>query len=325
MTQARPSPDTPDTAAWSALHESAVVSDGPATGALRLTGPDRVDFLNGQLAHDLRSLPESGSRRALYLDVKGHALDEVRVQRRAHDLHVVVEDGRTDAVRARLEAHRVFDDVTIEDLSRVLACLTVQGPESAAMVERAFGVAAPEEEGRFTSAPFAGAELLILRHARTGPGGVDVHLLRRDMERARDALLAAGATPADAELLEASRIEAGLARAAADAGPGVLPQEAGLDGAISTRKGCYLGQETMARIEARARLRRGLVRLRLAGVPSGADERPAVHAGEREVGHLGTVAHHPTLGTVGLAVMRHDVGDDATLSVGDVGAAILPG
>jgi len=315
-------PPLPDPQAWSALHDAAVALELDAVGALRLTGPDRIDFLNGQLAHDVRALPEGGVLRALYLDVKGHAQDEVRVHRRGQDLHLAVEDGRAGVVLERLTAHRVFDDVALEDLGPVLACLTVQGPGAAEVVRRALGQEPPDDEARFVQVPFRSAEVLVARHRRTGPGGVDLHLLRRDLSELRAALHAAGAVAGDQAGLEASRIAAGLPRAAADAGPGVLPQEAGLDDAISTRKGCYLGQETMARIEARAKLRRGLARLRLDGPPGDAS-RPPLRRDGREVGRLGSVAAHPDDGWIALAVVRRDLPEDVTLEAGTARAAIL--
>jgi folate-binding protein YgfZ len=312
----------PDPQAWAALGHAAVAVELDDVGALRLTGPDRVDFLNGQVAHDVRALSDGHALRALYLDVKGHALDELRVHRRDRDLHVAVEDGRAAAVLARLTAHRVFDDVTLEDLGTVLACVTVQGPTAGEVVRRALGQDPPEDGTRFAQVPFASAEVLVARHRRSEPGGIDLHLLRRDLSELRAALQAAGAVAGDRAGLEASRVAAGLARAAVDAGPGVLPQEAGLGDAISTRKGCYLGQETMARIEARATLRRGLARLRLDGWP-GEEARPPLRLDGREVGRLGSVAVHPELGPIALAVLRRDLPGDATLEAGSASAAIL--
>ena len=323
MTTDLPRTDVPDPRSWSALHDGAVVVDLPSVGGLRLTGPDRVAFLHGQLAQDLRSLPVGGSARSLYLDVRGHALSEMRVQRRDDDLHIAVEDDAADEVIARLQAHRVFDDVEIADLRAQLACLTVQGPRAAEIVERAVGAAVPGDGGTFAQTAWNEADLLIVRHRRTVPGGFDVHCLVRDATGVRSALIEAGAAGGDRETLEASRIEAMLPRAGADAGSGVLPQEAGLDDAISTTKGCYLGQETMARIEARARLRRTLVRLRLERAPGDDTARPDVTLDGRAVGKLGTRVHHPRLGPIALAVLRNDLDQDAPLEVDGVPAAIL--
>lgn len=308
---------------WERLHDAAVVVPMPSVGSLRLTGPDRVDFLNGQVAHDVRRLAVGGSVRSLYLDVRGHALDEMQIQRRQDDLHVAVEDGAAAEVHARLLAHRVFDDVAIDDLGAVLRCLTVQGPKVAVVVEAALGAVAPSDPDRFVQASFRDHDLLIVSHRRSVPGGVDVFLLASELDAVQASLIEHGATLGDFATLEASRVEARLARARADAGSGVLPQESTLDAAISTRKGCYLGQETMARIEARARLRRGLAQLQFDRDPGTEAGRADIVCEGRTVGRLGSVVEHPRLGWIALAVVRTDLAPDAALEIGSARAAIL--
>lgn len=324
MSNAPTDPAVPSPASWARLHDAAVVVPLPSIGSLRLTGPDRVDFLNGQLANDVRGTAVGEARRSLYLDVRGHALDEVRIHRRRDDLHVAVEDGGAASVLERLAAHRVFDDVELHDLGDVLRCFTVQGPEAGGVLHDALGVSRELRDDGFEQRPVDGRDVLVSPHRRSRPGGADVFVLARDAERVHGTLLAAGASRGDLASLEASRVDAGLARARSDAGAGVLPQEARLADAISTRKGCYLGQETMARIEARATLRRDLRRLRLDQVPVGAEARPDVMLDGRTVGRLGTVARHPELGWIALAVVRTDLEPDATLSIGSARAAILP-
>jgi len=324
MRAARSKPDdgTPDPGSWSALSSGAITVVLPQVGALRVSGPDGAAFLNGQLANDVAHLESGGSLRSAYLNVRGHALAEMRVQRRESDLHLAVEDGGAHEVAKRLLAHKVFDQVELTDLSGTLSTLTVQGPRATEVVESALGIE-PLHDGHFATVPFGEAEVLALRNRRSVAGGVDVHLLSRQLAELIGALHAAGAVEGDEESIEASRIEAGLPRAALDAGPGVLPQEAGLTAAISTRKGCYLGQEVMARIEARAQLRRSLKRLRLDRTPPDLMPGQAVMHGDKAVGRLGSVALHPELGTLALAVLRNDVSDGAILRVGPVAAAIL--
>jgi len=326
-------PPLPDSASWSALHDGAILVALPSVGSLRIVGADRIAFLHGQLANDVRSLPASGALRTLQLNAKGHALSQMTLHRRDDDVHLAVEDGAAEAVARRLRDHVVFDEVAIEDLGGVLRTVTVQGPEARSVIERAFGQAPPP--GAFASVAFGDASLLLSESRRSVPGGVDVHVLARQANEASRRLVDAGAVRGDVASLEASRVEAGVPRAGREAGPGVLPQEAGLDDAISTRKGCYLGQETMARIEARAQVRRGLVRLVLgdpvtsgeeAGMERGAEDDATAHdvrADGRVVGRLGTVARHPRRGLVALAVVRSNLEPDATLVVAGRPAAIL--
>lgn len=326
-------PPPPDPSAWTALHEGAIVVDLPSVGSLRIVGEDRIAFLHGQLANDVRSLPVGGALRTLQLNAKGHALAQMTLHRRDLDVHLAVEDGAASEVARRLRDHVVFDEVTIEDLGGVLTTVTVQGPAAPDVVRRAFGEAPPP--GAFASAAFGDASLLLTGSRRSVSGGVDVHVLARQADEALRRLADAGAVVGDVASLEASRVEAGVPRAGREAGPGVLPQEAGLEDAISTRKGCYLGQETMARIDARAQVRRGLVRLVLSDrvlsdqEPTAAPDRPAADAGTdvradgRVVGRLGTLARHPRLGLVALAVVRSALEPDATLVAAGRAAAIL--
>ncbi|MDZ7707625.1 MAG: hypothetical protein U5J97_06975 [Trueperaceae bacterium] len=329
-----PDPSAPDPAAWTALEAGAIVVELPSVGSLRITGDDRIAFLHGQLAHDVRSLPVGGALRTLQLNVKGHALAEMTLHRREQDVHLAVEDGAAAEVARRLHDHVVFDQVTIEDLGGVLRTVTLQGPSALAVVQRAFDVAPPASG--FAPVAFDDATLLVVRSRRSVPGGVDVHVLARQADAVVRRLVDAGAAIGDVASLEASRVEAGVPRAGREAGPGVLPQEAGLHDAISTRKGCYLGQETMARIEARAQVRRGLARLTLgeerADLAADLEHDRAqrgdaaasdVRAGDRVVGRLGTLVRHPRLGLVALAVVRSGLEPDATLVAAGRPAAIV--
>lgn len=310
-----PAPATTfDGAGWFALHHGAVLCRLERVGGLRVSGDDRIEFLHGQLAADIRGLAIGGAGRSLALDVKGHALAEATVHRREHDLYLAVEDGASSLLRERLRRHVIFDAVRLEDLSGDLGTLTLQGPGAAEAIAAA-GWAVPTE-GRFVTVAFGAASLLIAPRARSAAGGFDLHLLRGRRDDLLGALDGAGVVPADENVLEPSRVAAGLARAGREAGAGILPHEAGLNDAFSTRKGCYLGQEVMARIEARGRLHRALAGLHLytasdagAGAAHGAEGRGLLLNGRR-VGRIGTVAWHPRLGSIALAVLRLDVGDE---------------
>lgn len=305
-------PAPPPTDAWTALRSAAVAVPLDAVGGVRLTGPDRVPFLQGNVSADVAATPAGGSVATLFLDPKGRPVAQASVQRRDDDLHLAVEDDAADLVLATLRRQRVFDDVELHDLREVLRTWTVQGPTAPDVVAAAFGARA--SHGAAVQRPFASADVLLVAHDRTAEGGVDVHALARDAAAVADALHGAGATPADAATLEPSRIEAQLARAGLEARGGVLPHEVGLERYVSTTKGCYVGQETIARLDARAVVRRHLVRLRLdAPVPADAS---SLHADGKRVGRLGGRAHHPDLGVVALAVLQ-DAARDAALEVRD--------
>ncbi|MBS3966119.1 MAG: folate-binding protein YgfZ [Truepera sp.] len=286
---------------------------------LRLTGADRLDFLHGQVSGEVKQLQVGQTSSALLLNVKGHALALLRVYRRQDDLLAAVEDGGGTLVKAELQAHIVFDQVTIEDLTGTLQAFTLQGRGVRDVLKRALGSDLPAE-GHFAQVPLADAKVLLAPVRRSSATGFDLHVLSRDAEALQTALLTAGAQLAGDDWLTLARIEAGLASAAGEGGEGVLPQECGLEYAVSYRKGCYLGQEIMARLEARGNVRRRLVGVKLSGQPVG---RALLYQG-KEVGRLGSVAWHPDLGWIGLAVVRLELAPGAELTAGGTQAMLAP-
>ncbi len=283
---------------------------------LRLTGDDRVDFLHGQISNEVRRLALHGAVPALMLSHKGHALALMRVYRRDDDLFVAVEGGAGQQVEAQLTRHIIFDQVTVNDLTDTVVSLTVQGGAAADLVGQVFGVPGsdlPRGE-TFAHYPFAEAKVLVAPVVRSSAGGFDLHVLAKDAAALFEALTEAGAVKAGRDGLELARVEAGIPSAAHEAGEGVLPQEVGLEPTISYHKGCYLGQEIMARIEARGNVRNRLMGVSLEAEPS---ETTLTQNGKK-VGELKTVVDHPDLGVIALAKLKTDVAPGSELSAGEV-------
>jgi len=317
----------PVDAATRAAAALAASSGGPpflarlaGSAALEVSGPDAAPFLHGQLANDVSGLRPGETNRSLLLNHKGHALAEAQVFRlEERRLLLVVDDGLLDRVAETLERHVVFDEV---ELRRVpAAAVTLQGSGAAATLWTALGGAAAPADGAFAALRHGGDQVLAYPTRRSEAGGFDlVALGAPDAGALAAALAGAGAVDAGDAGLDAARVAAGVASAGREGGEGVLPQEAGLDRFVSFRKGCYLGQEIMARIAARGAVRRGLRRLELSAEPRGRD----VEAGGRVVGRLGTVARFPDGGLRALAVLRAEVEEGAAVSVGGVPGRVAP-
>ncbi|CAN5629612.1 folate-binding protein YgfZ [soil metagenome] len=286
---------------------------------LRAGGADRLDFIHGQVSNELKRLTEGQQNTSLLLNVKGHALAQMRVCRREDDLYLAVEDGAGALVLDHFRRHIVFDQVELLDLTGTILSLTLQGPQASGVLQTVLDLGALEP-GYSVQPPFASAKLLVLPAQRGEHGGYDLHVLAADASELFGALRRGGAVPAGEEALEASRIAAGIAKASSEGGEGVLPQEAGLDFAVSYRKGCYLGQEIMARIEARGNVRRGLAGLRYEAAPDPSDRE--VYLDGKAVGRRGHAVHHPDFGVIGLAVLRKDLGPSAQLAAGGVSARV---
>ena len=160
-------------------------------------------------------------------------------------------------------------------------------------------------------------EVRLIRTA----AGVDLLFDAAASERVRQAATAAGAEPVSEPAAECVRIEQGLPRYGIDLDDSVIPQEAGLnERAVSFTKGCYVGQETVARLHYRGKPNRHLRGLRLSAPAAPGDE---LKLGEKVVGRLGSSVESPALGPIGLALVRREAAPGDTVDVDGVSALIV--
>jgi folate-binding protein YgfZ len=276
---------------------AAVFSWRPAAW-LRGTGEDAGNFLQGQFTNELRNVPPGAAVYGLWLTLKGKVLADSFVLRDSTP-PAPAGEGRAGAVywigtytapaatiRERLETFIVADDVVVEDLTADWAALTVLGAgalaaTTAAASETGIGLVFPGRRGGGEA-----AEWLF-------------PLAQRDAALVR----VAGLRTCDPVELERRRLAAGLPAVPADIGPADLPGEGGLeDDAISYTKGCYLGQEVMARLKSMGQVRRRLHRV--AGPGAAPLVRPVdLLAGDRKVGDLRSVVDDGSGGWIGLAML----------------------
>ncbi len=281
---------------------------------LRVTGADRLDFLHGQLSNTVKGLAENGFNDSLMLNHKGHALAQMKVLRRKDDCLLLIEDNDLEKVQEQLQRHIIFDQVSLERSS--LRAFSLQGAESETLVQALFATTAEGNAAQTTS--FNGSDVIIFNSKRSGAGGFDLFIMQEQAEQVLSKMIEAGAQTVSQDAAEIARVLAVIPKAASEAADGVLPQEAGLEFAVSYKKGCYLGQEIMARIEARGNLRRDLGRLSLSGFTT----EKSILLNDKRVGVLGTIVMHPDLGVLALAVLRNDIEKDATLSIGNQTATL---
>ncbi|HTO07205.1 MAG TPA: glycine cleavage T C-terminal barrel domain-containing protein [Myxococcota bacterium] len=268
----------------------------PGRGLVRATGADRVRFLNGMLTADVAKLPAGGAAPALQLDRKGHVLAELCVLAEPESLLLDIAPGVEAELCALLEKHVIADDVAFASLSEAKAWLALEGPEARDAARRVGG--AVPEPGRFARADFAGqAVLWIAQGALTADGlrAIVPRALAAELERAL-------ALPELAEeAAEVLRIDARLPLLGRDVGARNFPQEAGLERAISFSKGCYIGQEIVARIASRGAVNRVLVLLRAdSAVTPGA----SVSVDGSAVGQVTSAARSDATGAIALAYLK---------------------
>ena len=271
------------------------------SSALRLTGADRLDFVQGQMTNNLKTAPTPGMVPACFLNHKGQIEFFAHIYKRENDIYLHLAEDQAPALAARFRKYIIFDAVEMQDVTDQLASLhiwsgAVPGWDAAGAAVQSFEL--------------GGGMVLAGQIDRTGTPGLDLHYLRQHESALLAALNAEEVPFAD---LEAARIRAGISDVVRDGWIGNLPQEVGLDSAMSYRKGCYVGQEIMARLEARGNTRYHLAQLSGEGLPAQAD----ILLGGKLVGRTGS-----SVGDVALARLRRDVEPDAELSAGGVVARL---
>ncbi len=291
------------------LREECGLLDRSARGKLLISGPDATEYLQGQLTNDLEALAPGEGHYAVLLDRKGHMQADMRVLRvAAEELWIDTEPEGADATRRHLQMYKIGREVEVTDLSAERAILSLIGPRSAA-------IAATSPPGTY-----ACEELVVAGVGCLSVGtreGIDLIVAASDADRLREALLSAGAVEVSAAAVEILRVEAGVPRFGAEMGTETMPAEADIvEGAVSFTKGCYIGQETVARLHYKGRPNRTLRGLRLSEpAPPGG----VLRLGAKEVGTLGGACVSPALGPIGLAILRREVEPGDELAVGEDG------
>jgi folate-binding protein YgfZ len=303
------------------LSESCGLIDRSERGKLALTGAGAVEFLNGQVTNELADLRPGEGCYAAFLTHKGKMLGDLRILAAGKDPEGATCELLLDTERVALQAlfdmirrFKVGYDVELHKRTLERGLLSLIGPSSRELAADAAGIetaAIPEMEHAHVSAQIAGHPARLIA---TDAAGVDVLCNSEDLDTVRAALQQAGARPASEQAAEIVRIERGRPRYGVDIDDTTIPQEAGLnERAVSFTKGCYVGQETVARLHYRGKPNRHLRGLRLSAPATPGEE---LRLGERTVGHLASVALSPTLGPIALGLVRREAEPGATVSVG---------
>jgi len=279
-------------------------------GLLVVSGPEAAEYLQGQLTNDVEAIEPGEGAYAALLDRKGHMQADMRVLRpgESPDLWLDLEPAGTGAARRHLGMYKIGREVEVSDAGEEHTLLALIGPRA---VEIAGTAALPELACE--TATIGGAECLAVGTA----AGIDLIVPAAERDRVREALLAAGAVEVSAEAAEILRIEAGRPRFGAEMGTETMPAEAGIvEQAVSFTKGCYIGQETVARLHYKGKPNRHLRGLRLSAPARRGD---TLRLGDKEVGSVGSAAVSPALGPIGLAIVRREAEPGSTLAVGEDG------
>ena len=284
-----------------ALQRTAGLVDRSHRGVVRIGGPDRLSWLNSLSTQLLDGLEPGAATQTLILSPNGHVQHHLTLADDGATVWAHVEPGTAAELTAFLESMRFMLRVEPADVTGQYAVLTLAGPRAAELAPP--GV-----------------------RTRTDGAAIDLFVPRDDAGKIAEELVAAGARPAGMWAYEALRIAAHVPRLGVDTDDRTIPHEVGWIGsAVHLDKGCYRGQETVARVHNLGRPPRRTVLLHLDGVDEAlpAPGSPVTVDG-RAVGVTGTAVRHFELGPVTLALLKRNVPADATLRVGETNAAIDP-
>jgi folate-binding protein YgfZ len=291
------------------LTEGCGLLDRSERGKLALTGTDAKSFLAGQVTNDIEGLTDGAGCYAAFLTHKGKMLGDLRVLAVDEPVPELLLDTERATLQALFDMIRRFKigyDVELHKRTLQRGLLSLVGPGARA-VAGAQDLPAQEHAHRAGAIGDRPARLVVT------DVGVDVLCDAGDAEAVRAALLDAGATPVSEAAAEILRVERGRPRYGAELDDSTIPQEAGLnERAVSFTKGCYVGQETVARLFYRGKPNRHLRGLRLSEpAPTGAELR----LGERVVGHVASSLVSPAHGPIALALVRREAPVGETVAV----------
>ena len=295
---------------YRALREEVGWVDRAARGKLLVTGPEAADYLQGQLTNDVEALEPGDGCYAALLDRKGHMQADMRVLRLSSgEIWLDTEPEAVVAVLRHLSTYSIGRDVRIEDVSEAWAITSLIGPAAA----EAAGVGPLQAEHSHREVEVAGAAA----RAVATDLGMDLICDAADVGAIRAAVGKAGAVEVSEAAAEIIRVESGRPRFGSEMTSRIIPQEAGIaERAVSFTKGCYIGQETVARLHYKGKPNRHLRGLRLDAPARAGDP---IRLGEREVGAVGTAVLSPALGPIALAIVRREAEPGARVEVGDDG------
>lgn len=284
--------------------------DLSARGRLLVSGSEAVLFLNGLITNDMKTLEENRWMPAVFPNVQGRLLASVRVIRIADDrtgknavptFLLDTEPATSQRVFRTIEKFTFAGDFHVTDLSTETALISLQGKTAAEKLNAVLGDAvAAIEGGAVMQTSWQEETITVLRAAHAGTTGFDLLVSASQAPSLWNALAAVGAQPVGHDALELLRIEAGVPRYGKDMDDTTVVTETNLDEAVSYTKGCYIGQEIIARIKYRghvAKKLRGLMFERLSGPARVTGGQATINSsGGKDIGRITSTAFSPHLG-----------------------------
>jgi len=301
-----------------ALDESAGICDLSFRGRLCVLGADRVKFLNGQVTNNVKDLRTGEGCYAALVSAKGKIQSDLHIYILENEILLEFEPGLNEAVQQRLEKYIIAEDAQVADVSAHYGLWSVQGPKAAAVI-KPWNFAISEKPNALAKIddPALG-EIYVMNRVRTRSAGYDMFVPSAAMPAVASQLVTAatetGGRFCGWRALETARLEAGLPRFGADMDETNLASEALDTGAISYSKGCYIGQEVIARIRTYGQVAKALHGLRLPdNLPALPVKGDKLYLGDKEAGYITSATASPRLkANIALGYVRREANQTGT-------------
>lgn len=310
---------------YDAARDGVAVMDRSAWGRVQMAGEDRVDFLHRMSTNEVRDLTPGMARRTVLTSDIGRIVAVVTAYALPDHLLLVTEPGEAEGVIGHLGRYVFFRDrVEFLDVTAETGMLWLCGPRALELVD---GLVEPTivqlEADAFVQTDLNGVETVVARTNELGLAGVTLILDRVAAEPLLQELLDAGAQLMDERAYQTLRVEAGQPIYGREISEAFNPLEAGMKSMISFTKGCYIGQEVIARLDTYDKVKQQLVGVQLERMPD-AEDRPALISGDDAVGFLTSWAQSPTFGPIALAyVLSKYLEPGMDVEAGDTDSPIL--
>jgi folate-binding protein YgfZ len=280
--------------------------DRSMVGKVVVTGRDRATFLQGMLSNDIKALQPGQGCPAAFLDAHGKVVSLLAVYVLEDRILLELPAGSTDKFLQTIDKFLISEKAYFEASDDGYVVLSVQGPGAEKTLAGLAAAPLAAEPYSHQEASIAGEPVRIVRRSHAASPGFDCWAAAAHGPALWKALREAGGAPVGAEAAEVLRVEAGIPAFGADVDENLILPETRLDQLVSYTKGCYIGQETVARVKYRGHVNRGLSGLVVEGkeVPTSGD---VVLAEDKEVGRVTSAVHSIALGKpIALGYVRRE-------------------
>ena len=302
------------------VREKAGIFDLSHRGKIRISGKDRIPFLQRVLSQDMNKLKTPYGAPSTLLDNKGHMLAYMNIYAEPESFIIDCEPGLSKKIIQILDRYLFREDVKMEDITDSLVLISVQGPISGDILSSTLGLVDIKkmEELEHKGLRMEGTSIMVVKISRTGEDGYDIYVPPENAEDIYKRLLSwkdkDALRPAGLDALESLRVEAGIPLYSVDMDEHIIPLEVDLDRAISYDKGCYIGQETIARIKFRGHVNRVFTGFIIDGntLPERGSKIQDSN-GEKEIGWITSATYSPIFQKIiALGFIKRDFNQDGT-------------